>query len=109
MIMNRRTFEYKLRHVFQYYLRCFACRSKSALRNIKEAKRDLYFDSAEKKLMRHLDISYLLQIIRDAAQTQATLFNKNSRMLLRLNRATVVTATSSEDGEEIADKYNERI
>ena len=56
MIMNRRTFEYSLKHVFRYYFRCLFCRSHSALRKLKDGKRELYYERAEKKLRKNLDI-----------------------------------------------------
>ena len=60
IIMNRRTFEYSLRHVFQYYLRCFYCRSREALRRIADGKRELYYERASRKLQKDLDIVTLL-------------------------------------------------
>ena len=66
MIMNRRTFEYSLKHVFRYYLKCFPCRSNNSLRNAKDGKRDLYYKRAESKLKKHLDIVSLLRTIQAA-------------------------------------------
>ena len=66
MIMNRRVFEYSLSHVFRYYLRCYACRSKKTLRSAEDGKRDLYFEKASRSLAKHMDIGTLLRTIRNA-------------------------------------------
>ena len=60
MIINRRTFEYGLRHVFRYYLKCIFCRSRNTLRKVADGKRDIYFDRASRKLKKDLDIVTLL-------------------------------------------------
>ena len=66
--MNRRTFEYSLKHVFKYYLRCLMCRSRSILKKVEDGKRDIYFHRAEKKLKKNLDIVQLLQTIQATDQ-----------------------------------------
>ena len=56
MILNRSKFEYSLRHYFEYYLKCFHCRSRRSLTQIKAGKRHVLYDKASKKYDKSLDI-----------------------------------------------------
>ena len=75
MIMNRRTFEYKMRHTLRYYFKCFCLRSNKSLKQIKDGKRDVYFDLASRKLDKDLDVITLLRIMQTADQAQKIIFD----------------------------------
>ena len=80
--MNRRTFEYTFRHVFNYYFKCLSCRTNSSLRNFKDGKREIYYQRAENKLRKNLDIVQLLHTMTAADQMQEVVFDRNARQLL---------------------------
>ena len=73
--MNRRTFEYKMRHTLRYYTRCFCLRSNKSLKQIADGKRDVYFDLASRKLDKDLDVITLLRIMQTADQAQKIIFD----------------------------------
>ena len=99
MIMNRRTLEYSLKHVLCFYFKCLFCRNANSLRKLKDGKREIYFQRAEHKLRKNLDIVQLLRTIQAADQIQEVVFDNNARRLLQLQRHSVVTATSSDESE----------
>ena len=68
MIMNRRTFEYKMRHTIRYYFRCFCLRSNKSLKEVYDGKRDVYFNLASRKLDKDLDVITLLRLIHTSNQ-----------------------------------------
>ena len=58
-IMNRRNFEYSLRHIFTFFLRCRNCKKNDALRH-GPSKRDLYLNRAIGKLKNDMSVNKLL-------------------------------------------------
>ena len=61
MIMNRRNFEYNLRHTLNYFLRCNNRRNLRSLK-AKANMRDLYLNKGINYLAEDLDIVQFLQM-----------------------------------------------
>ena len=95
-----------MRHTLRYYSRCFCLRSNKSLKQIKDGKRDVYFDLASRKLDKDLDVITLLRIMQTADQAQKIIFDQKARQLLQFQRGQVVTATSSADSG-LDDQFNE--
>ena len=60
-IMNRRNFEYSLRHLMSFFIKFRMCRKIDNLRQ-GNAKRDLYLNRAIKKLKNGLSVTKLLSV-----------------------------------------------
>ena len=60
-VMNRRNFEYSLKHLFNYFFKFRMCRKNDSLRQ-GEARRDLFMNRAIKKLKNSLSVIKLLSM-----------------------------------------------
>ena len=96
--MNRRNFEYSLRHLFNYFLRFRKCRKNDKLRG-GPAKRDLYLNRAIVKLKKDMSVSKLLSRAQIVEEMHQILFNGSDRMLMQMQKRRVVSSSSSSAAE----------
>ena len=94
-ILNQKKFlKYDCCHALSFFARCL-CKRNSKLNP--NAKNDLLINKGQKKLLRDLDVSELLLIIRGFRVLEKALFKKEERMLLKFQRAnTILSASDSE-------------
>ena len=81
--MNRRNFEYSLRHLFKYFLGCRNCRNNKSLK-YGPSKRDLYLNRIIVKLKSALSVNSLLTSGQNVEEMHQILFNKQDRMLMQM-------------------------
>ena len=79
--MNRRNFEYSLRHLCTFFLRWRRCRKDEKLRS-GPGKRDLYLNRAIVKLKNDMSVSKLLSRAQIVEEMHQILFNGSDRMLM---------------------------
>ena len=98
LIMNRRNFEYSLKHLFKYFCLCRSLRRNDKLRQ-GPAKRDLYLNRAIVKLKKDMSIVKLLNRAQIVEEMHQILFNKSDRMLMEMQKRRVVSSNSSVSDE----------
>lgn len=63
-IINRKRFNYKFKMIFKYLFKCLCCRNIRLLKENREVKKHFYFEKAEEKLLKELDVIHMLKSIR---------------------------------------------
>ena len=97
-IMNRRNFEYSLRHILNYFISCRQCKKNESLRE-GASKRDLYLNRAIVKLKNDMSVTKLLSRAQVMQEMHQILFNPSDRMLMKLQKRGVVSS-NTESAEE---------
>ena len=80
-IMNRRNFEYTLRHMFNYFSRCRFCKKNDTLRH-GPSKRDMYLNRAIGKLKSDMSVKKLLNRAQIVEEMHQILFNPSDRTMM---------------------------
>ena len=80
-IMNRRTFEYSLRHLMKYFLFCRQLKSNDKMKK-GPSKRDMFLNRAIVKLKEDMSIMKLLSRAQIVEEMLGILFNKSDWLLM---------------------------
>mmetsp|Transcript_3313 Transcript_3313/g.3290 ORF Transcript_3313/g.3290 Transcript_3313/m.3290 type:complete len:96 (+) Transcript_3313:784-1071(+) len=82
-IIQRKRFHYKVSEIIDYLKKFLCFRNVYSMKTRPEIKKHFYFEKAEKKLCKELDVINLLKSIRNMKLMSQTLLTQRHRMLLK--------------------------